>query len=76
MVKSAINVVPTNKGVGQDNKEPNNDSDNVINDMLSIGTNNGISGQVANLVYFKEPIDYLTINKLYVLFKDKTPPLE
>ena len=76
LVKSAINVVPTNKGVGQDTKEPNNDSDNVINDMLSIGTNNGISGQVANLVYFKEPIDYLTINKLYVLFKDKTPPLE
>ena len=77
LVKSAINVVPTNKGVGQ---EPNNDSDsnsdNVINDMLSIGTNGGISGQVANLVYFKEPIDYLTINKLYVLFKDKTPPLE
>jgi hypothetical protein len=74
--KSAINVVPTNKGVGQDNSEPGNDEDNVINDMLTVGTTNGISGQMANITFFKEPIDYLTINKLYVLFKDKTPPLE
>jgi len=74
--KSAINVVPTNKGVGQDTSEPGNDEDNVINDMLIVGTSNGISGQLANMTFFKEPIDYLTINKLYVLFKDKTPPLE
>jgi hypothetical protein len=59
LVKSAINVVPY-KGT---------------NDMLSVGTENGISGSVANLTFFKTPVDILTINKLYELFKEKNPPL-
>jgi hypothetical protein len=59
LVKSAINVVPY-KGT---------------NDVLSVGTENGISGSVANLTFFKTPIDILTINKLYELFKEKNPPL-
>jgi hypothetical protein len=63
LVKSAINVVPNNKGTGANN------------DMLSVGTANGISGSVSNLTFFKTPIDILTINKLYELFKDKNPPL-
>ncbi len=62
LVKSAIKVVPY-KGSGTNN------------DMLSVGTENGISGSVANMTYFKTPIDILTINKLYELFKDKSPPL-
>ena len=62
LVKSAIKVVPY-KGSGTNS------------DMLSVGTENGISGSVANLTYFKTPVDILTINKLYELFKDKNPPL-
>ncbi len=62
LVKSAINVVPY-KGSSENN------------DMLSVGTENGISGSVANLTFFKTPIDILTINKLYELFKEKNPPL-
>lgn len=62
LVKSAIKVVPY-KGSSQNN------------DMLSVGTENGISGSVANMTYFKTPVDILTINKLYELFKDKNPPL-
>jgi hypothetical protein len=62
LVKSAINVVNYNT--------PNK----TINDILSVGTENGISGSVSNLTYYKTPIDLLTINKLYELFKDHNPP--
>lgn len=62
LVKSAINV------------KNYNTPGTAINDMLSVGTANGISGSVANMTYYKTPIDLLTINKLYELFKDQKQP--
>lgn len=75
LAKSAINVVPINTP-NKDTKIKIKNIIGVIDDVLSAGTTNGINGKIANMTYFKEPIDYLTINKLYVLFKDSTPPLE
>jgi len=43
-------------------------------DALTVGTNNGIGGNIANLIYFDHPLNYLTVNKLYVMLKDKSPP--
>ena len=43
-------------------------------DMLTVGTDDGINGHVANLMYFDHPLNYLTVNRLYTMLKDKNPP--
>jgi len=43
-------------------------------DTLIVGEKNGIIGNVANLIYYKQPLDIFKIQKLYNEMKDKNPP--
>lgn len=42
--------------------------------LMSIGCENGASGHIANVMYFNEPLDILTVNTLYSSLKNKNPP--
>jgi hypothetical protein len=43
-------------------------------DSLTIGENNGISGGICNLVYFRKPLTSSNIYKIYNSAKNKNPP--
>jgi hypothetical protein len=43
-------------------------------DTMIAGETNGISGGIANVMYYKEPLDIHKINKLYKSMKNKNPP--
>uniref|UniRef100_A0A6C0I6G7 Uncharacterized protein n=1 Tax=viral metagenome TaxID=1070528 RepID=A0A6C0I6G7_9ZZZZ len=44
-------------------------------DMLTVGSNDGVSGNVANLVYFDTPVNYMQIHTIYESLKDSNPPI-
>lgn len=43
-------------------------------DSLFIGKDNGISGKVTGLIYFKHPMSAMSIKYMYEKFKTETPP--
>jgi hypothetical protein len=47
---------------------------NIKYNKLTVGANNGIKAGLCNLVYFKEPLNIITINNLYNITKIKETP--
>jgi hypothetical protein len=46
-----------------------------VDDILSIGQENGLSGGICNVVYFKTPLFKYEIENIYNLNKMKDPPI-
>jgi len=44
-------------------------------DMLTVGSDEGISGNVANLVYFDKNIDYMNVRTIYNSLYKSNPPI-
>ena len=47
----------------------------IINTALTIGKNDGINGDICNLIYYKSPISKSDIYRIYNIFKNKNPPV-
>lgn len=47
----------------------------INNDMLTIGSDNGINGGMCNLVYYKKPLTNSQIYIVYNMVKGKNPPV-
>lgn len=43
-------------------------------DTLTVGDENGINGQICNVVYFKEPLTYMKMYYLHSMVKGRNPP--
>ena len=42
---------------------------------ITLGQEDGISGGIANVAFFKKPLDIVTINTIYTSLKNQDPPL-
>jgi hypothetical protein len=47
----------------------------IMYDSLKIGDVNGVSGNVANVLYFSDSLDYLTVHTLYSSLNGVNPPV-
>ncbi len=47
----------------------------ISNTALTVGKNDGIDGDICNLIYYKSPIGKSDVYRMYHLFKNKNPPV-
>jgi len=47
----------------------------IIYDGLTVGMEGGINGNIANVVYYKDPLSINSINNLYTSLKKTSPPI-
>jgi hypothetical protein len=47
----------------------------ISNAALTVGKNNGINGDICNLIYYKFPMTNPDIYRMYHIFKNKNPPI-
>ena len=46
----------------------------IQNTALTVGSSDGIKGDICNLIYYKSPMSKTEIYRMYNIFKNKNPP--
>lgn len=47
----------------------------IMDDVIKVGSNDGISGAICNVNYFKEPLPFAYITSTYNIYKNLNPPI-
>jgi hypothetical protein len=73
--KSGVDLFVNGQLVSTVNKRNQTDEALRIDDIICIGQDNGLSGGICNVTYYKTPLFQYEIKNIYNLHKNKDPPL-
>jgi hypothetical protein len=73
--KSSVDLFVNGQLVSTANHRNQNEEALSIDDIISIGQDDGLSGGICNIVYYKTPLFQYEIQNIYNLNKNKDPPL-
>ena len=73
--KSSVDLFVNGQLVSTTNHRNQSEENLSIDDIISIGQDDGLSGGICNIVYYKTPLFQYEIQNIYNLNKNKDPPL-
>jgi hypothetical protein len=73
--KNSVDLFVNGKLVSTVNKRKPTEEALSVDDVISVGQENGLSGGICNITYYKLPLFQYEIENIYNLYKMKDPPL-
>ncbi len=73
--KNSVDLFVNGKLVSTVNKRSPTDEALSVDDVISVGQDDGLSGGICNITYYKSPLFQYEIENIYNLHKNKDPPV-